>query len=1079
MTSIFESLDFFNSTYSYHYSEEELYNQIAHFLQHLQQCLHLYCESNLLDQLITVLNDFVNKWFDDQSKFISLHDFDIVLTKIFSSNEFATIQSTKSSLQEQEMLKVSKKQKRVERQALKNAKRVKSKILKIEQTAKSTSKLQNIDIFDSTLTCKNRRFDEVTNFLQHFQQCQHQYRESDLLFLLSLCLYDFAFDIWFNKQDIMKSASLCEWIEILRIDFAAVAFAKSKVNCSKIICMRCDSSFNFKKKLREHVREQHAKKFINNSSLEIVAINSICEAMKKSTIVYSSTLQASHTFTTSSERIHEFEVVFEFSSKNSHLKILSIKLVCETMKRSIDSDSLAFLSASFAKSSEQIFESAALFETVISSTSSNLSIATINIASQSMKSASNHEALKFVKNSHLSINAVDLVCEIEKTLFASQKLFAKSQKSIFESAIASKTVTLLKRSNLSFFTFEIRSESTKKSTTCRHCNQTFKFKKVLRKHKREQHAKKSVNDSSLSTLTINLTCKVTKKSTITSTAKTSIITSAQKKIELTRQKVQKVEILKIKQRLNELRERRAQRETFETYKIKKKSTVICSSASLASSISSAQKHQKIDVQKLSIVNSRLSINTVKATSEFVKISSVNSSFSVSLTIQSEQLSESFTFSKEIISFKCSSLTSSTFKSVCESEKKSTIACSLSSQKSSFSSAKSRYLVTDTRTSLQLVSLKCSNLSIATLKIPSERAKSASLQRVACAWICKRCKQSFNFNNKLHEHLREHHARKFVTSENFDLRIFALESAYKIAKKSAVIDSFVSHVSSIFFATSRSQIFSTKIASRSISSSSSNLSIATHKTLSKSIKKLSIKCSFTSSLSSSRTFVQKHQEFHIQKSYLIMNDLSRMFIEKSKSFDLRSHQDRSYSSQSFDIRQFSQSCFSTASKKSYLIIENLFEMFDEKFKKKSLFQSQNNVFSRTFSNQMRIIAYFKFAINQKLSINQNSKSSNSKNLNQHMSAKFIRTNFNKCFEKSIFLSYKMSNIFYIKSKIFLQSKFSFTWFSLTFSSSFRFSSSDFHLCCICFDQFNFNNWLHKHLRASHQCHSSCQSMRVLN
>ena len=159
------------------------------------------------------------------------------------------------------------------------------------------------------------------------------------------------------------------------------------------------------------------------------------------------------------------------------------------------------------------------------------------------------------------------------------------------------------------------------------------------------------------------------------------------------------------------------------------------------------------------------------------------------------------------------------------------------------------------------------------------------------------------------------------------------------------------------------------------------------------------------------------------------------------------------------------------------------MFHEKFKRKNLFQSQNNVFFRAFSNQMRIIAYFKSAVNQKLSISQNSKSSKSKSLTQHMFAKFICTHINKCFEKSIFLSYKMSDIFYIKSKIFLQSKFSsrfsFTWFSLIFLSFSRFSSLDLHLCCICFDQFSFNNWLHKHLRASYQDHSSCQSMRVLN
>ena len=72
--------------------------------------------------------------------------------------------------------------------------------------------------------------------------------------------------------------------------------------------------------------------------------------------------------------------------------------------------------------------------------------------------------------------------------------------------------------------------------------------------------KPPVISSSLSTLTVNPTCEVTEKSAIASIAEASVITSAQKEAELTRQEVQKVEILKAKQRLNELRERRAQRE---------------------------------------------------------------------------------------------------------------------------------------------------------------------------------------------------------------------------------------------------------------------------------------------------------------------------------------------------------------------------------------------------------------------------------------------------------------------------------------------------------------------------------------
>ena len=67
----------------------------------------------------------------------------------------------------------------------------------------------------------------------------------------------------------------------------------------------------------------------------------------------------------------------------------------------------------------------------------------------------------------------------------------------------------------------------------------------------------------------------------------------------------------------------------------------------------------------------------------------------------------------------------------------------------------------------------------------------------------------------------------------------------------------------------------------------------------------------------------------------MNDLNRMFVEKSKSFRLQQHQNRCNFSQNFDFRQLHRSC-SIFSKKFYLIIENLFEMFDEIFKKKIYF-----------------------------------------------------------------------------------------------------------------------------------------------
>ena len=187
------------------------------------------------------------------------------------------------------------------------------------------------------------------------------------------------------------------------------------------------------------------------------------------------------------------------------------------------------------------------------------------------------------------------------------------------------------------------------------------------------------------------------------------------------------------------------------------------------------------------------INTIKATCKFVKIS---------------------TFSKSIISLKSSSFTSSTLKSLCEFEKKSTSTHSSSSHESLIFTT-SRNLISDTKTSLQSVSSKRSSFQLRVFNSASKSMKSASIQRVVCVrTICKRCNQIFNFNNKFHEHIRQHHARKSVKSSDF--RVFALESTFKVIEKSAVFCSFASltsqSVSSTFSATSRSSIFSAKIVS---------------------------------------------------------------------------------------------------------------------------------------------------------------------------------------------------------------------------------------------------------------------------
>ena len=783
MTSILDEFEIFNSTFFYNWLEDELFNHIANFLRHLQQCLHLYCESELLDLLIIAFIDFVSSWFDDQFKFISLHDFSIALTKAFSFRKFVTISSIfisseSSSSQKQQEFKVS------------------FEALKAEQ---ASSTVQDIDIFDSIFTCKNRRFSDFAKFLKHFQHCQRLYRESDLLILLSICFDGAAFDIWYNKQNVMTSASLSEWIEVLRVEF--VIFAKSISTI--IVCMRCDQNFNIKETFRDHVREQHAKKHVKNFCLDINTVKLMCKKDEKSTVNDS---------------------FFAFSSQKSDISIAT---------------------------SKQIFESALILEIVI------------------------------------------------------------SQKSIHFSVHTSKTVSESKKN---------------KSTQCFSVSSKSSSRMFESKHQKTDVQKHSIVSSSLTSSTFNSVCESNEKSAIA-----------------------------------------------------------CSFSSLKSSIFSATQNlisnTKTTLQIDSSKRSNLSTTTAKITLEYVK----NTSNSLTEIAKAAKI-----FAKSIANIRVQT-------------------------------AHIRVKMKAERTAFQ----------ISALEFASKSMKRFSIQQIAFARICKRCKQSFNFNNKFHEHIREHHARKSVKSLN--LKILASEFTCKIKKKSTIECFSVSLASFTFSATSRS---STKIISQSLSSKCSNLSIATYKISSKSMKSAAVVCSFIFSSTSSLGSVRKHQKSH-NEFYLIMNDLHRMFAETFKSFDLQQHQNRNRSRQNFDFDQFDRSC-STFSTKLYLTIENLFEMFDGKFRRKNSFQNQRNVFSRRFfSNQSRITVYFKFTVNQKSSINQDSKNSKSKSLNQHMFAKSIRTVFSKSlFEKSIKSSYKMSDVFCINLKLSVEISF-FIFIFFRFLSIFLF------------------------------------------
>ena len=850
---MFRDIDFFDSSLKHNNSDFKHFNEISNFLRNFEHCQHLYRyrKTHLFLFLFNCFNDSIFKWFQKQSHFDFLHIFSTVLANVFSF---------------QQQRKKARIRKRTNQKIAKN----------VVKNAKSTSKFQNIDIFDST-SCNESKFElynEIANFLQNFQQRQHQYRKSNLLNLLSKCFCDFAFE-WFKFQS--EFTSLKRFNTILTKTFFFAKTFSRRVSSKRL---------NF--------------------------------------------------------QLNALDIVSKSIENTSNFEITNVRVICKLCKQNF------------------------------------------NFNNELYEHIRDHEILKFVENSHFSIDTINLICEIEKKSLVSQKShesFTKFQKSIFEFAITFKAIILLKRSTFQFFALETTSKFTKKLSTCRHCDEIFNFKKSFRKHKSEQHSKKHVKNFRFENNAIKLLCAIEKKSIVMN--------------------------------------------SFVSFEL------------------------------------QIVITTLKQISESTLI------FKIIILQENIHLS---IHSLEIVS---------------ESKENESIQCFFTSQKSSILFATSRNLITNAIIFLQFVSSNCSNLSIATLNITSKCTKNTSkiakiaeifaksianiriqivririkmkiertifqistlefasksmkkfsIKQIVCARICKRCKQNFNFNNKFHEHIREHHVRKLVQNLNF--RTFASESTCKIKKKSTFICSFFSFVSQksfIFFATSRSQIFFAKIVSRFVSSSNSNFSIATHKITSKLMKIASINDFFISFATFSSMFRKS-----ISKSHFTIDDLFRMFRENFKSFDLRQHHNRRFSQQNFDIRQF-------RSIKSHLIIENLIEMFDEKVEKNDLFQNQMKFFSRAFfSDRSQITIYFKFTINQKSSIDQNSKNSKSKNLNQHMFAKSIRIVFNKrLFEKSFNLSYKIFNVFCINLKSFVEISF-FIFIFLRFFSIFFLFLQSFRSC----------------------------------
>ena len=193
-----------------------------------------------------------------------------------------------------------------------------------------------------------------------------------------------------------------------------------------------------------------------------------------------------------------------------------------------------------------------------------------------------------------------------------------------------------------------------------------------------------------------------------------------------------------------------------------------------------------------------------------------------------------------------------------------------------------------------------------------------------AFACRRCSIKFSNNTKLHEHIRDHHAKKS-----------------KFAVSNSTISSFTSSSTSshstIFLFDTSNQIFTSTTSSQSIvilsfiSSSSSSQSIIVLSYFSSNI---------SSSVSSNRSFLSNSaSEFVFRRSESASSAFSQKFV-------------------AMRLTHFFKSIFEIFTK-FYLIIIDLYIMFVEKFMRAKLFSSQNSSFSSDVfaSYQTRIIAYF--------------------------------------------------------------------------------------------------------------------------
>ena len=621
-TSKFQNIDTFDFS-ACNESDFEQYNEITNFLQHLEQCQHLYRKSNLLVLLSKCLCDLASEWFKIQSEFISLKRFDRVLAKTFSKTSVRRV-SESSNFQ----------------------------LSTLEVISKSIETSSNSEITNVRVICKlcKQSFNFNNELYEHIRNHEASKLVKNSYFSINavnlVCEINetlFVSHKSFASSAIQKStnesASTFRTVTLLkRSSFLFFTFeAKSKSTEKSTTCSHCDKIFNFKKSLREHESEQHSKMHVKNFRFEIDAAESLCVTKKKSIVLKSFDSSELQAFTATSKQIFESAFIFKtvISQKSTHFSIHTSENVTKSKENKSTQCSVISLKSSFSQTFESKHQKITIQK--FSIISASFSIDTINLVYETMKKSvielsffalfDIFNSARFHQNSEKRrFNQIVIFIQHFQQcqhLYDESKLF-EWMKVIFCNFVdiwfrnqsnfiflhdfdIVLTKTFLERSNLSLSTSETRSESTEKSTTCRHCKQTFKFKKLFRKHKREQHAKKFVISSFFRFHAFKSVCKAKKKSAIKDV--TTLFAS------------QKLQI-------------------------------------------SVQKFQKIDVQKHSVVNSFFTSSTSEATCEFVEKSTVTySSFSQKSSTffaTSRNFVTNTKISLRLVSFNCSSFSIATF-----------------------------------------------------------------------------------------------------------------------------------------------------------------------------------------------------------------------------------------------------------------------------------------------------------------------------------------------------------------------------------------------------------------------------------